>query len=141
MNFDIDKLREELNLGEEGLESLNFEACSVVTRNNERLLAWYYQIDGDRALIGFPYKVLINNRGELEKISRWDLLSEEIFFVVAIENLLSVSPMSRIWFPRFEQLVDGFLEYRENQAIAAEQASEESELVADEDGDQKKVLH
>lgn len=130
MRFDLDELEFDQN---KGLEELEFEPMSIVTKSGDRLLCYYHQLDDDRAVIGFPFKVNITPQGVLERILKFDLLSDDVFFLIPTEPLMSVSPMSDRWYDRFVELVNSVMRIAED----PEDGPEETELTEGEG----KTLH
>lgn len=123
MRFDLDALEFDQN---KGLEELEFEPMSVVTKNGDRLLCYYHQLDDDRAVIGFPFKVNITPQGVLERILKFDLLSDDVFFLIPTEPLMSVAPMSDRWYDRFVELVDSVMRVAEDDEELQEDGEVES---------------
>lgn len=121
MRFDLDALGFDEN---NGLEELEFEPMSVVTKNGDRLLCYYHQLDEDRAVLGFPFKVNITSQGVLERILKFDLMSDDVFFLVPTEPLMSVAPMSDKWYDRFVELVDSVMRIADDPDEDAEETEE-----------------
>lgn len=105
MNFDIDDLIKELGLDpEDGIEAIDYKAVSLIFRNGHRVICWYYQVDDNRAIIGLPFRINIDDHGVLQKILRYDLMSEEPFYLIPTDSVQMVSNISDGWFDRFEEL-------------------------------------
>lgn len=107
MNFDLDDALAYLE--KESIEDVDFVAVSFITINGDNIISWYYPMDKTRCLIGFPFLVKKDNAGKIYSIERYNILSDDTFFVMPISSILLLGNLSDTQFESFEILCEKWI--------------------------------
>ena len=123
MNFDLDDAL--AYLGKESIEDVDFVAVSFITINGDNIISWYYQMDKNSCLIGFPFLVKKDNTGKIYSIERYNILSDDTFFVMPISSILLLGNLSDTQFKSFEILCEKWIAALESDTRGEEETPED----------------
>ncbi len=141
MNFNVDEVM--ASLGFEDIEDVPFEEVAMIDTSGNRIICYHYNVNAECSLIGFPFVIKRNERGQVHMIERYNMLSDELFFIIRNSAIVSMGPLSLEQMGPFSSLCESLIkvmdekmkEYADNYDAKREVAGEgDGEVAGEGDG-------
>mgnify|MGYP001389054209 CR=1 FL=1 len=107
MNFNVDEVM--ASLGFEDIEDVPFEEVAMIDTSGNRIICYHYNVNAECSLIGFPFVIKRNERGQVHMIERYNMLSDELFFIIRNSAIVSMGPLSLEQMGPFSSLCESLI--------------------------------
>ena len=107
MNFNVDEVM--ASLGFEDIEDVPFEEVAMIDTSGNRIICYHYNVNAECSLIGFPFVIKRNERGQVHMIERYNMMSDEMFFIFRNSAIVSMGPLSLEQMEPFANLCESLI--------------------------------
>lgn len=107
MNFNVDEVI--AGLGFEDMDDVPFEEVALIDTTGNRIICYHYNVNAECSLIGFPFVIKRNERGQVHMIERYNMMSDEMFFIIRNSAIVSMGPLSLEQMGPFSSLCESLI--------------------------------
>lgn len=107
MNFNVDEVI--AGLGFEDMDDVPFEEVALIDTTGNRIICYHYNVNAECSLIGFPFIIKRNDQGQVHMIERYNMLSDELFFIIRNSAIVSMGPLSLEQMGPFSSLCESLI--------------------------------